>query len=511
MNRRFLITVIYLLGMATAWPVLADNYGPVLRGQDLWDIARRVYPGEDVSRDQVMLALLKANPQAFDMPCNANSPLKIGATLQIPSLTRVRALDREQANQEFERQLREWEDHRVSGEALVCPPEIQTAAVAPGQATVASGKALTPETAPASQVTPPVSKPAASTGTPGTSIQPATPAAPLMTPRGAIPKPSIARSVRYEEWLGIPILALLLIGIMVRTYRRRPAPVAAPVSVAAVPAERADDHDQVGVEETLAQLGVDRDRGLSAEEAAKRLQTVGPNALEEKQVTLLQRILPYFWGPIPWMIETAAVLSLLTRDWNDFAVITALLVFNAAIGFREEASDARDRGHEDRLPPLGRCRSPFEPRGHIGTHSPPPQSGVHSHSPLTRPLHAHTEGLHCADATHWYPGAQAHSLPTRQPAGLGPWHVVEHGDAPIHTASQSVTHCSVQATVQHEAWVSQKLPISNTSHPGLSGIPASQARWVHMRVDWHGAPSHSAAMLHGSLHRFEQKGKIART
>ena len=340
MNRRFLITVIYLLGMATAWPVLADNYGPVLRGQDLWDIARRVYPGEDVSRDQVMLALLKANPQAFDMPCNANSPLKIGATLQIPSLTRVRALDREQANQEFERQLREWEDHRVSGEALVCPPEIQTAAVAPGQATVASGKALTPETAPASQVTPPVSKPAASTGTPGTSIQPATPAAPLMTPRGAIPKPSIARSVRYEEWLGIPILALLLIGIMVRTYRRRPAPVAAPVSVAAVPAERADDHDQVGVEETLAQLGVDRDRGLSAEEAAKRLQTVGPNALEEKQVTLLQRILPYFWGPIPWMIETAAVLSLLTRDWNDFAVITALLVFNAAIGFREEASAA---------------------------------------------------------------------------------------------------------------------------------------------------------------------------
>ena len=146
--------------------------------------------------------------------------------------------------------------------------------------------------------------------------------------------------MRYEEWLGIPILALLLIGIMVRTYRRRPAPVAAPVSVAAVPAERADDHDQVGVEETLAQLGVDRDRGLSAEEAAKRLQTVGPNALEEKQVTLLQRILPYFWGPIPWMIETAAVLSLLTRDWNDFAVITALLVFNAAIGFREEASAA---------------------------------------------------------------------------------------------------------------------------------------------------------------------------
>ncbi|WP_281383642.1 HAD-IC family P-type ATPase [Candidatus Competibacter phosphatis] len=40
------------------------------------------------------------------------------------------------------------------------------------------------------------------------------------------------------------------------------------------------------------------------------------------------------------MIEAAALLSLLTRDWNDFLVITTLLLFNAVIGFREEASAA---------------------------------------------------------------------------------------------------------------------------------------------------------------------------
>jgi len=336
MNRRLVVTAMtFLLGIATAWPALADSYGPILRGQDLWDIARRVYPNEDVSRDQIMLALLKANPQAFDMPCNANSPLKVGVMLQIPNLTQVQALSREQANQEFERQLREWENHRVSGETLVCPPETQTVAATPEQATAPALETTATGTAPAPETTSPVSKPAASAGTPGTPAQTATPTAP--SSGGASKQP--ATLVHYEEWLGIPILALLLIGIIVRKYRRRPAPIAASIPVATGPVKGADE-DRMTVEETLATFGVDRERGLSAEEAAKRLQASGPNALEEKHVSLLQRILPYFWGPIPWMIEAAAVLSLLTRDWNDFAVITALLVFNAVIGFREEASAA---------------------------------------------------------------------------------------------------------------------------------------------------------------------------
>ncbi|MCP5426539.1 MAG: plasma-membrane proton-efflux P-type ATPase [Gammaproteobacteria bacterium] len=96
----------------------------------------------------------------------------------------------------------------------------------------------------------------------------------------------------------------------------------------------------MSVADTLSQLGVDPARGLSAGEAEKRLQATGPNALEDKHVTLLQRLFPYFWGPIPWMIEAAALLSLLTADWNDFMVIAALLLINAAIGFREEASAA---------------------------------------------------------------------------------------------------------------------------------------------------------------------------
>ncbi|MDA8165617.1 MAG: plasma-membrane proton-efflux P-type ATPase, partial [Desulfobacteraceae bacterium] len=56
----------------------------------------------------------------------------------------------------------------------------------------------------------------------------------------------------------------------------------------------------------------------------------------EKEVSPLLQLLRYFWGPIPWMIEVAALLSLVVRHWTDLAIIGFLLVFNAAVGFWQE-------------------------------------------------------------------------------------------------------------------------------------------------------------------------------
>jgi H+-transporting ATPase len=58
--------------------------------------------------------------------------------------------------------------------------------------------------------------------------------------------------------------------------------------------------------------------GLTQAEATKRLTQYGPNELEEKKTNLILKFLSYFWGPIPWMIEIAVILSAAARHWPDF-------------------------------------------------------------------------------------------------------------------------------------------------------------------------------------------------
>ncbi|HTX21198.1 MAG TPA: plasma-membrane proton-efflux P-type ATPase [Candidatus Aquilonibacter sp.] len=76
--------------------------------------------------------------------------------------------------------------------------------------------------------------------------------------------------------------------------------------------------------------------GLDSAEAKKRLEQHGPNALEEKTESALLKFFSYFWGPIPWMIEAAAILSSVLQHWADLIIISALLVFNAIVGFWQE-------------------------------------------------------------------------------------------------------------------------------------------------------------------------------
>jgi H+-transporting ATPase len=76
--------------------------------------------------------------------------------------------------------------------------------------------------------------------------------------------------------------------------------------------------------------------GLTSAEAKQRLEKFGYNELPEKHVNPLLKLLTYFNGPIPWMIEGAAVLSALVRHWPDFFIILVLLIANAVVGFWEE-------------------------------------------------------------------------------------------------------------------------------------------------------------------------------
>src|SRR6266481_5114753 len=98
------------------------------------------------------------------------------------------------------------------------------------------------------------------------------------------------------------------------------------------------------IAETLAKLGADDKTGLTDAEVQACLKKYGANALVEKQKNAFAALLAYFWGPIPWMIEAAALMAFIVGDWGDFTIITSLLLFNALLGFWEEheASNALD-------------------------------------------------------------------------------------------------------------------------------------------------------------------------
>jgi len=81
-------------------------------------------------------------------------------------------------------------------------------------------------------------------------------------------------------------------------------------------------------------------KGLTSSDANQRLAQSGPNALEDKKESALAMFGQFFWGPMPWMIEAAAIMSLIVKDWLDFAFILVLLLFNAVLGFWHERSAA---------------------------------------------------------------------------------------------------------------------------------------------------------------------------
>ncbi len=82
------------------------------------------------------------------------------------------------------------------------------------------------------------------------------------------------------------------------------------------------------------------EKGLSSSEAQKRLHQFGPNEIPEKKVNPLVKFFGYFWGPIPWMVEVAVVMSAIIGRWEDFAIMFGLLMLNAVVGFwREHQAD----------------------------------------------------------------------------------------------------------------------------------------------------------------------------
>jgi H+-transporting ATPase len=103
----------------------------------------------------------------------------------------------------------------------------------------------------------------------------------------------------------------------------------------AVESKEKEHLKSLSITELKEELGTSGD-GLDENEAKNRLEEYGYNEIPEKKENPFLKFFTYFWGPIPWMIEAAAILSAIVRHWADFIIILVLLLANAVIGFWEE-------------------------------------------------------------------------------------------------------------------------------------------------------------------------------
>ena len=122
------------------------DYGPVVQGDTLWSLAREMRPDSSVSIQQMMLALLRTNPEAF-INNNING-LKRGHVLKMPDLSEVQSVNKTDAFAEAKLQNELWDEARGALATRVTPrPESTTAQeVAPVEAPAAEPAAPAPET-----------------------------------------------------------------------------------------------------------------------------------------------------------------------------------------------------------------------------------------------------------------------------------------------------------------------------------------------------------------------------
>jgi Ca2+-transporting ATPase len=89
--------------------------------------------------------------------------------------------------------------------------------------------------------------------------------------------------------------------------------------------------------EVAAALDVEPSRGLSGDEAARRLARWGPNRLEQAEgVHPLRTLGRQFTSAMVWVLLAAVVISLVIGETTDAAVIGAIVVMNAVLGFVQE-------------------------------------------------------------------------------------------------------------------------------------------------------------------------------
>ena len=99
---------------------------------------------------------------------------------------------------------------------------------------------------------------------------------------------------------------------------------------------RTIDLASASIADTLAALDANLETGLTHAAVSARRMEHGYNEVAEQKGHPVRQFLAKFWGVSAWMLELIIVLSAFLGKYADLAVVSALLVVNAVLGFMQE-------------------------------------------------------------------------------------------------------------------------------------------------------------------------------
>ncbi len=100
--------------------------------------------------------------------------------------------------------------------------------------------------------------------------------------------------------------------------------------------KKGSEFEDISIDDAASKLDSDIDKGLSEDEARSRLEKYGQNLIQEEAKHPILKFFQNFWGPIPWMLEIAVVLSGVARHWEEFGVIFLMLLINGGVSYWHE-------------------------------------------------------------------------------------------------------------------------------------------------------------------------------
>ncbi len=94
---------------------------------------------------------------------------------------------------------------------------------------------------------------------------------------------------------------------------------------------KTSDYAAISLDDTFRYLEASN-KGLTDADVLRRLEEFGPNQVTEKKPSVAAAFLSRYWGPMPWLLELAIVLSVALKHYLEAGIVFALLTANTVIG-----------------------------------------------------------------------------------------------------------------------------------------------------------------------------------